>query len=109
MTDRNENRKAQLSGECSSYATYVGETLQKLDARTRYIAQHNSVIIFLLFRFKVELMKFIIIIINDSYEMHTSCQKSQCCRQSLTRSDADTHIRVHLLDVQVHHGKNRSE
>ena len=41
ISERNESKKAKLSGVCASYGTYVGETLEKLDARTRCIAQHQ--------------------------------------------------------------------
>ncbi|KAI0228787.1 hypothetical protein LSAT2_020783 [Lamellibrachia satsuma] len=41
ISERNESKKAKISGVCASYGTYVGETLEKLDARTRCIAQHQ--------------------------------------------------------------------
>ena len=41
LLESNENKRLKLSGECASYASYVCECLDKLDSRTRHIAQYQ--------------------------------------------------------------------
>jgi len=41
LTERNENKKQKLIDDCVGYASYMGECLAKLDAKTRYIAQNQ--------------------------------------------------------------------
>ena len=42
LTERNdESKRLKLFGECAGYAAYMCECLDKLDPRTRYIAQYQ--------------------------------------------------------------------